>query len=533
MVIQCEQENQVAKAAEAECGGASPTHHSPHVKLRNLLAQLIAACSKYLIMLNIGMGISYPTIAIPPILDAVEGLSINQDQASWFASLVFIFQPVGSLASVPLSGLGRKRSMFYLQIPLFIGWLLPFFAESVWELYFASSVMGLGIGFMQAPIATYIGEVTQAKYRGLLACTAYCFLTLGSVCVYAIDVINGNWRNTALYCSFMPPLTAVLLYIIPESPIWLVSKGRYAEAKKALAWLRGWVPETEVEGEFKTILYHNSPQYATIVDSEITSVSAGCELQNIEHRTGSRPGEQGDQTEQGESNKQENWSGGNKSEESFLSYLRRPEMYRPLLLQVVFLYLSNGIGVATCRSYLVLIFRDFHVDIDEYIATVGVTMIGMLGNVLSVILMPIVGKRKLTLTGVVLCAIGCAGIGVYTYFADALNMTWIPIAIMVEIFFATNLGVGHMPWILMSEIFPLRGRTLATGAVAGFGNFLQFLGTKLFLDYVGVLGLSGTFIMYAVTFVLGYVYLHFYLFETEGKTLHEIVSIFRGKNKPK
>lgn len=67
---------------------------------------------------------------------------------------------------------------------------------------------------MQAPIATYIGEVTLPQYRGLLACIAYCFLTLGSVCVYAIDVIVGNWRHTALYCAVMPPLTAVLLYIV-------------------------------------------------------------------------------------------------------------------------------------------------------------------------------------------------------------------------------------------------------------------------------------------------------------------------------
>ena len=47
-----------------------------------------------------------------------------------------------------------------------------------------------------------------------------------------------------------------------------------------------------------------------------------------------------------------------------------------------------------------------------------------------------------------------------------------------------------------------RGRTFATGLVAGFGNFLQFLGTKLFLTYVDYLYLSGTFFMYGGKFIL-------------------------------
>ncbi|CAH1390910.1 unnamed protein product [Nezara viridula] len=532
--------------------GSSP-HHSPHLKVKSISAQLLAACSKYLIMLNIGMGISYPTIAIPPILNSSTGLSLNQDEASWFASLVFIWQPVGSITSVPMSGLGRKRSMFYLQIPLFIAWILPFFAETVWELYIAASIMGLGIGFMQAPIATYIGEVTLPQYRGLLACIAYCFLTLGSVCVYAIDVIVGNWRYTALYCAVMPPLTAILLYIIPESPIWLVSQGRYAEAKKALSWLRGWVAESEVEQEFKTMLIHNSPKFAALVDNEIPSVSGGFEMDSNEQVKNETYKELKDeqsnvtQTDvdtgleitkpkktEDEKEKDTNWSGNKKEEEPFIRFIGRPEMYRPLLLSAVYLYLSNGIGVAAFRPYLVLIFRDFRIEfIDEYIATIAVTTIGLVGNIASVVLMPLIGKRRLTIIAIISCAVGCFGIGIYKVIDDYQpippNMTWLAIAFMIAIFFATNLAVGHMPWVLMSEIFPLRGRTLATGVVAGFGNFVQFLGTKLFITYVDEMYLSGTFFMYGATFMVGLIYLYFFLIETEGRSLDDIVTMFRGK----
>ncbi|XP_066905808.1 facilitated trehalose transporter Tret1 isoform X2 [Halyomorpha halys] len=450
-----------------------------------------------------------------------------------------------------MSGLGRKRSMFYLQIPLFIGWVLPFFAETVWELYIAASIMGIGIGFMQAPIATYIGEVTLPQYRGLLACIAYCFLTLGSVCVYAIDVIVGNWRHTALYCAVMPPLTAVILYIIPESPIWLVSQGRYADAKKALAWLRGWVSESEIEPEFKTILVHNSPKFAALVDNEIPTVSGDFDMdtkdpvksetyKEIKYEQQSNTAQTDVDTglevskPETEKEKEPNWSGNNKNEEPFIRFLARPEMYRPLLLSAVYLYLSNGIGVAVFRPYLVLIFRDFRIEfIDEYIATIAVTTIGLVGNIASVVLMSLIGKRRLTIIAIILCAIGCFGIGIYKVIDDHQpippNMTWLAIAFMIAIFFSTNLAVGHMPWVLMSEIFPLRGRTLATGVVAGFGNFLQFLGTKLFITYVDKMLLSGTFFMYGGTFLVGLIYLYFFMFETEGRSLDEIVALFRGE----
>lgn len=55
----------------------------------------------------------------------------------------------------------------------------------------------------------------------------------------------------------------------------------------------------------------------------------------------------------------------------------------------------------------------------------------------------------------------------------------------------------HIIRYMTKKCFVNRGRTLATGAVAGFGNFLQFLGTKLFLTYIDYLTLGGTFFMYA------------------------------------
>lgn len=62
-----------------------------------------------------------------------------------------------------------------------------------------------------------------------------------------------KWRTIAAICTVFPILSIVTLFFIPESPYWLLTKGRLDEAKQSLAWLRGWVPVHCVDKEFNDI----------------------------------------------------------------------------------------------------------------------------------------------------------------------------------------------------------------------------------------------------------------------------------------
>uniref|UniRef100_A0A146LVQ5 Facilitated trehalose transporter Tret1 n=3 Tax=Lygus hesperus TaxID=30085 RepID=A0A146LVQ5_LYGHE len=507
-----------------ETGKGFAKDKTQHKRLRIFLAQVLAACSKYLTLLDIGMAVTFAAVANPPLLKGEGGIKITQDEASWIASLVFVWQPVGSMTTVALSKFGRKTAMIYLQIPLLLGWILPYFATTVWELYLAASIMGLGVGFVQAPIATYIGEVTQPQYRGALASVAYFMFTLGQAVIFGIDVITGDWRKSAIISSIIPVLTAVHLFFIPESPMWLISKGRYDEAKLALRWLRGWTSEEEVDQEFKDLLYHNCEQYAELCCEEGRVEMKGLSGQIIHHP------DMKDFT-----SKQSIRTSGAMSESDKMpwaqKYFLRPEMYNPIIFTVLFMYLSNGSGLGAFRSYLIFILETFHIEMNEAKASVGVIIVGLLGTVLMVTLIPIIGKRKLTFVSVTMTALGCLSLGVYIIFKDQINSKWIPIVILVEILFASNLGVSHIPWIQISEIFPLKGKTFGTGLVAGLGNVLQFIGTKLFYTYMSWLTLGGVFIMYAVTYIIGLVYLYFYQVETEGRPLNDIVDDFKRRRR--
>jgi MFS family permease len=63
---------------------------------------------------------------------------------------------------------GRKRSMILVNIPFLVGWLLYTFSTSIPMLFGANIILGFGIGFMEGPIMTYLGETCQPNTRALI-----------------------------------------------------------------------------------------------------------------------------------------------------------------------------------------------------------------------------------------------------------------------------------------------------------------------------------------------------------------------------
>lgn len=72
----------------------------------------------------------------------------------------YILQPIGSVFSGLISEpLGRKKAMILVNIPHIIAWTMLYFTTSLEEIYIAATLLGLGIGFMEAPVLTYVGEI--------------------------------------------------------------------------------------------------------------------------------------------------------------------------------------------------------------------------------------------------------------------------------------------------------------------------------------------------------------------------------------
>lgn len=113
-----------------------------------------------------GLSVAFPTIVIPALTgfgndkNQNEYLTLTKSQASWLGSVAYICQPVGSILSGWISEpLGRKKAMFLVNIPHVIAWIMMYNSTTVFEVFFANIMLGLGVGLMEAPIITYVGEI--------------------------------------------------------------------------------------------------------------------------------------------------------------------------------------------------------------------------------------------------------------------------------------------------------------------------------------------------------------------------------------
>lgn len=133
------------------------------------------------------------------------------------ASIGFFCQPIGSIFSGYMTEkLGRKKSMILVNLPHIIAWLMMYFASTLEEIFVAGVLLGLGIGIMEAPVITYIGEITQPSIRDILTCCASVFANLGIVACYFLATFF-EWRTVALICSAVPVLTIILLFLVTKS----------------------------------------------------------------------------------------------------------------------------------------------------------------------------------------------------------------------------------------------------------------------------------------------------------------------------
>lgn len=149
---------------------------------------------KNFLLLDLGLSLAFPTIVIPALsglnkeLNPNESILITTAQASWLgklnkqlcnrhgttkyiyhrvyinslqiASVAYIFEPLGSLLSGWITEpIGRKKAMFFVNIPHLFAWTMLYYSTTLAEVFVAHILLGLGVGLMEAPIVTYVGEI--------------------------------------------------------------------------------------------------------------------------------------------------------------------------------------------------------------------------------------------------------------------------------------------------------------------------------------------------------------------------------------
>eukprot|EP00850_Spirogloea_muscicola_P019917 SM000202S05888 [mRNA] locus=s202:135805:139689:+ [translate_table: standard] len=185
---------------------------------------------------SFGYSLGYTSPALPEMTD---DLGLSTGQASLFAALVTAGAMLGALASGSLADrLGRKFCLAAAAVPNIGGWLMIAFTKHVPPLYVGRVLVGFGTGVFSFGAPVYIAEVAPAEWRGTMGTVNQLAITLGIMAVYALGIAL-SWRALASAGTIALLLLLLGLLIIPETPRWLARHGTKEQLIASLQILRG------------------------------------------------------------------------------------------------------------------------------------------------------------------------------------------------------------------------------------------------------------------------------------------------------
>lgn len=190
----------------------------------------------------------------------IGAITVDLDMSVYGEGLIGAAALIGIFAGGPLGGwaadrFGRKP-MFTIDLAIFVaGSILQFFVDSSWQLFVVRLLMGVAIGAEYSIGWPLMAEFAPARLRGRCMAFAEVAWYIGFVMAFLVGYVlttayDADWR-VVLGSSTVP---AVILFIarlgVPESPRWLMNKGRVAEAERiADTWIEDGADRDDISGE--------------------------------------------------------------------------------------------------------------------------------------------------------------------------------------------------------------------------------------------------------------------------------------------
>lgn len=160
-------------------------------------------------------------------------------EAGWILAMSGLGTVIGAIAWGRLADrIGRKAAFFWCVLLFSLFTLASVFTPNDgWIMLAVLRIfVGIGVGGLNITSIPYVQEFVPAKQRGLLSGLASVFIPLGLFLGSIAQMIVGsNWR-VLIALGAIPVFLLLWVRMVPESPRFLQSRGRTAEARKALAW---------------------------------------------------------------------------------------------------------------------------------------------------------------------------------------------------------------------------------------------------------------------------------------------------------
>nr|ACJ85869.1 unknown [Medicago truncatula]AFK48997.1 unknown [Medicago truncatula] len=374
-------------------------------------------------------------------------LKLSNVQIEILVGIINLFSLIGScLAGRTSDWIGRRYTIVLAGSIFFAGALLMGFSPNFAFLMFARFIAGIGIGYALMIAPVYTAEVSPASSRGFLTSFPEVFINggilLGYISNYGFSKLplRLGWRVMLGIGAIPSVILAVGVLAMPESPRWLVMKGRLGDAIIVLN---------------KT---SNSEQEAQLRLSEIKAAAGIPE----------------NCTDDVVSVKKTNEREGNTVWKELFIY-PTPAVRHIVIAALGIHFFQRASGIDAVVLYSPTIFRKagLESDTEQLLATVAVGLAKTVFILVATFLLDRVGRRPLLLSSVGGMVISLLTLAVSLTVVDhsRVRQMWavgLSIASVLSYVATFSIGAGPITWVYSSEIFPLRLR--AQGASAGGGG---------------------------------------------------------------
>ncbi|MCM1718685.1 sugar porter family MFS transporter [Bacteroides ovatus] len=451
----------------------------------------------YLIFLSVvaalgGFLFGYDTAVISGTIAQVTQLfQLDALQQGWYVGCALVGSIVGVLFAGILSDkLGRKLTMVISAVLFSTSALGCALSADFAQLVVYRIIGGVGIGVVSIVSPLYISELAVAQYRGRLVSLYQLAVTVGFLGAYLVNYqllawaesgtqLSVDWLNKIFITEVwrgmlgMETLPAILFFIIiffiPESPRWLIVRGKELKAVNILEKIYNSITEAKSQlNETKSVL-----------TSETKS----------------------------------EWS-----------LLMKPGIFKAVIIGVCIAILGQFMGVNAVLYYGPSIFENAGLSGgDSLFYQVLVGLVNTLTTVLALVIIDKVGRKKLVYYGVSGMVVSLILIGLYFLFGDSLGVSSLFLLIFFLFYvFCCAVSICAVVFVLLSEMYPTKVRGLAM-SIAGFALWIgTYLIGQLTPWMLQNLTPAGTFFLFALMCVPYMLIVWKLVPETTGKSLEEI-----------
>ncbi|XP_058452798.1 facilitated trehalose transporter Tret1-like isoform X2 [Malaya genurostris] len=500
--------------------------------------QIIAALAVSIGPLAAGLGKGYSSPAIASLQEVhlrqrgnYTAFSVDDQQASWIASLSLLGALFGGMFGGVAMQYGRKRVLTLMALPFSLSWILTVFAKSVETMFFTAFVGGFCCAIVSTVTQVYISEISSPDIRGFLSAIQKIAGHLGMLISYLLGAYL-DWRQLAMLVSVAPIMLFISVIYIPETPSFLVLRGCDEEAHRSLQWLRG--PHKNVEIELDTIRSNVRTSRMNLLNRmssmSATATSTGQPLPTHHQPPSSYLPEV-----------LRSWQLPRISFDAVATnvkaVMRNARLVKPVSITCGLMIFQRFTGANSFNFYAVSIFSKTFAGMNPHGAAIAVGFVQLLASMLSGLLIDTVGRIPLLIVSSVFMSLALASFGSFVYYGQTNkliatanfdldepvgNNDWIPLLCVLVFTVAFSLGISPISWLLVGELFPLEYRGIGSSIATSFSYFCAFLGVKTFMDFQALFGLHGTFWLYACISCAGLFFVIMVVPETKGRDLEEM-----------